>query len=387
MNIINIEAFVLTDKLDQSFYFSQWKYSQRKICLVKITAEDGTTGWGEGYGPADVLAAGVKYLSKYVIGQNPLNSEVIWGTLYRRTLDYARSGILMAAVSAIDVAVWDLKGKILGMPVHQLLGGKKRDKIYPYATGLYFREEKDLTRALADEAIKYKELGYRAIKMKVGLSIKEDVKNVKAVREAIGEDTELYIDANHAYNLREAIKLSRALEDFDIGWFEEPISPEHYEQFAELRNKTSIPVATGECEYLSYGFHRLLKNSAADILQPDICAAGGLTETKKIAALAGTYGIEIIPHSWGTYVAISAAMHFVANLDCIPGRLKKPKFTLEHDRTSNSLRDYLTTPDFEIEDGALVVSDKPGLGVEVNESALEKYLITNEKIIGNELRI
>jgi len=375
MKVNNIEAFVLTDHLKKSFYFSQWEYCQRKICLVKVTAEDGTIGWGEGYGPADVLSGGVKYLSRYVVGQNPLNSEVIWENLYRRTLDYARSGILMAAVSAIDVAIWDLKGKLLGLPVHQLLGGKKRDRIYPYATGLYFREENDLTRALADEAIEYKEMGYKAVKMKVGLSLKEDIMNIKAVRNAIGDNMELMIDANHAYNLPEAIHLARAVEDLNIGWFEEPISPEFYEQYAELRSKTCISIATGECEYLRFGFHRLLQKNAADILQPDLCACGGLTEAKRIAALASTYGVEIVPHTWGSNVAISAAMHFVANLDTIPGRLKMPEFKLEHDCTANGIRDDVTSPDFKIKNGTIIISDKPGLGVEVDERAMEKYLV------------
>lgn len=375
MKIRKIEVFSLKEKLNKSFYFSQWEYQDRKICLVKITSEDGIAGWGEGYGPADVLAAGVKYLSQFVVGQNPLSTEVIWENLYRRTLDYARSGILMAAISAIDVAIWDLKGKILGLPVHQLLGGKKRDTIFPYATGLYFREEDDLAKALADEALMYKDLGYKAVKMKVGLSVEEDIKNVTAVRNALGDNVELMIDSNHAYNLREAIYLSKSLEDLKISWFEEPLLPEFYEQYAELRAKTNIPIATGECEYLRFGFHRLLKNNSADILQPDICACGGLSEAKKIATLASTYGVEIVPHSWGTYVAISAAMHFVANLDCIPGRLKMPRFTLEHDRTANGLRDNLTFPDFEVNNGELVISDKPGLGVEIDEKALKEYLV------------
>jgi len=375
MNIKKVEVFILTDKLDKSFYFSQWEYKERKICLIRITNEDGITGWGEGYGPAEVIASGVNYLSRYLIGQNPLSSELIWESLYRRTLDYARSGVLMAAVSAIDVAVWDLKGKILGLPVHQLMGGKKRDFIYPYATGLYFREEKDLAIALAEEAKMFKDLGYQAVKMKVGLTIEDDIKHVGAVRNAIGEDVELMIDANHAYNLREATYLANALEDYNISWFEEPLSPEYYEQYAELRSKTNIPVAAGECEYLRFGFHRLLKNNSVDILQPDICSCGGLTEAKRIATLASTYGVDIVPHSWGTYVAISAAMHFVANLDCIPGRLNMPNPTLEHDQTENRLRDNVTFPDFEIKNGILVISDKPGLGVEIDEKALEQYCL------------
>lgn len=375
MKIEKVEVFVLTDKLDKSFFFSQWEYCERKICLIKITTESGIVGWGEGYGPADLLASGINYLSKFLISQNPINSETIWEDLYRRTLDFARSGILMAAVSAIDVAIWDLKGKILGLPVHQLFGGKKRDVIYPYATGLYFREEKDLTSALAEEALKYKELGYQAIKMKVGMSVGEDIKNVEAVRNAIGTEVDLMIDANHAYNLQEAIRLAEALEEFRIGWFEEPISPEFYEQYAELRSRTFIPIAAGECEYLRYGFHRLLKNNSVDIVQPDICASGGLTEAKRIATLTSVYGKELVPHSWGTYISLSAAMHFVANLDPIPGRLKMPKFTLEYDQTENGLRDKVTFPDFEFKKGNLVVSDKPGLGVEVDETALKQFII------------
>ncbi|WP_075590518.1 mandelate racemase/muconate lactonizing enzyme family protein [Labilibacter marinus] len=373
MKIKSIEAFVLKDKLEKPFYFSQWSYSDRKICLVKLTTEDGVVGWGEGYGPADVLCAGVKLLSQFVVGMNPLENETIWDVMYRRSLDYARRGILVASISAIDMAVWDAKGKILNVPVHQLLGGKKRDIITPYATGLYFREEKDLTQALADEAVEYKELGYRAVKMKVGMTIEKDIEMVRAVRKAIGDDMELMVDSNHAYNLREAIILSKAIEEYNIGWFEEPVSPEFYDHYAELRKATTIPIAGGECEYLRYGFHQLFKSNAVDIAQPDIAACGGLTEVKKISVLASTYGKEIVPHSWGTYIAISAAMHFISNLENIPGRMFNDNFFMEHDRTDNDLRDRVTIPDFEVKEGKLIVSDKPGLGVEVDEQALLKY--------------
>ncbi len=373
MKIKSIEVFVLNDKLDKPFYFSQWSYSERKICLVKLSTDEGVVGWGEGYGPADVLAAGVKLLSQYVIGMNPLDNETIWDVMYRRSLDYARRGILVAAISAIDMAVWDVKGKILNVPVHQLLGGKKRDIITPYATGLYFREEKNLPKALADEAIEYKELGYKAVKMKVGMTIEKDIEMVREVRKAIGDDMELMVDSNHAYNLREAVKLSKAIEEYDIGWFEEPVSPEFYSQYAELRNATTIPIAGGECEYLRYGFHQLLRSNAVDIAQPDIAACGGLTEVKKISTLASTYGKEIVPHSWGTYIAISAAMHFISNLDNVPGRMFNSNFWMEHDRTDNDLRDQVTIPDFEVKNGEIKVSDKPGLGVTIDEDAFKSF--------------
>jgi D-galactarolactone cycloisomerase len=374
MKIVDVESYVLTDKLEETFYFSQWEYSERKICIVKITTDSGHVGWGEGYGPATVLKAGIDYLRQFIIGMDPLQSEVIWHKLYRRTLDYARRGILMASVSALDVAVWDLKGKILEEPVHLLLGGKKRDELLPYATGLYFRDSTALTDALVEEALHYKSLGYRAIKMKVGLGIEKDIEHVSRVREAIGPDIHLMIDSNHAFNLREAALLARALEKYNLYWFEEPISPEYYKQYAELRSKTSIPIAGGECEYLQYGFLQLLQNNSVDIVQPDICAAGGLTEVKRIAGLADAYGVEVVPHTWGTGIAISAEIHFVSNLNAIPGRLMGPDFLIEYDCTENGLREELTKVDYQFKNGKIIVPDTPGLGFEVNMDVINKYL-------------
>ncbi|WP_430933126.1 mandelate racemase/muconate lactonizing enzyme family protein [Saccharicrinis sp. 156] len=196
---------------------------------------------------------------------------------------------------------------------------------------------------------------------------------VREVRKAIGDDMELMVDSNHAYNLREAIKLSKSIEEYDIGWFEPPVSPEFYNQYAELRNAIIIPIAGGECEYLRCGFHPLLRTNAVDIAQPDIAACSGLTEVKKISALTSTYGKEIVHHSWGTYIAISAAMHFISNLDNVPGRMFNSNFWMEHDRTDNELRDKVTIPDFEVKNGEIKVSDKPGLGVGIDEDALKRF--------------
>ncbi|WP_271784119.1 mandelate racemase/muconate lactonizing enzyme family protein [Aquimarina algiphila] len=375
MKIKSIESFILCDKLKESFSFSQWEYSERRICIVKVTSDTGHVGWGEGYGPASIIKAGIENLTPFLVGQNPLHIETIWNIMYRRTLDYARRGILVSAISAIDVALWDLKGKIMEQPVYLLLGGKKRDSIVPYATGLYFTKNKDLGDALAKEAKEYSDLGYKAIKMKVGLSIEEDIEHVRMVRGAIGPDIDLMIDANHAYNLREAIKLAKAVEPYNIYWFEEPLSPEYYEQYSELRTKTTIPIAGGECEYLRYGFQTLLSSKSVDIIQPDICATGGLTEAKRIATLASVYGAEIVPHTWGTGIAFSAAMHFVTNIDCLPGRLKEPICYIEHDRTENGLREELTNSRMAYENGVIKIDDTVGLGFTVNEDALEKYKI------------
>ena len=373
MKITSIESFILSDTLNQSFYFSQWEYAERRICIVKITTSTGHVGWGEGYGPSGLVEAGIKFLTPFVLGQNPLETETIWEIMYRRSLDFARRGVLVSAISAIDIALWDVKGKILDQPVHRLLGGKKRDTIIPYATGMYFSHSENLAHQLAEEAMKYASQGFKAMKMKVGLGVEEDIAHVKCVREAIGPDVNLMIDSNHAYSLREATQLARAVEPYDIFWFEEPISPEYYQQYAELRSKTSIPIAGGECEYLRFGFQTLLSAQSVDIAQPDICSTGGLTEAKRIATLASVYGVEIVPHTWGTGIAISTALHFVANLDPIPGRMKAPCFYIEYDQTENALRDQLTYSEMRVEKGEIRISDAPGLGCEVNEEILYKY--------------
>ncbi|MEP3210660.1 MAG: mandelate racemase/muconate lactonizing enzyme family protein [Maribacter sp.] len=373
MKISKVEAFVLSDKLQESFFFSQWEYSERRICIVKVTTDDGICGWGEGYGPADVIKAGIELITPLLIGKNPIEQETLWFEMYRKTLDYARRGVLSASISAVDVALWDLKGKVLQQPVSVLMGGQHRQKVVPYATGLYFSKSNKLTQDLADEAKNYVAQGFKAIKMKVGFSIAADVEHVQAVREALGKDIKLMIDSNHAYSLREAAELARKLEGYDIEWFEEPVSPEFYHQYRELRSKTSIPIAGGECEYLRYGFQQLLQNDSVDILQVDICAAGGLTEAKRIATLASTRGVEVIPHVWGTGIAFHAALHFIANLEPIPGRLYPPDLYIEYDRTENGIREALTAPAIQMQDGYIDVPHSPGLGIEIKEDVVRHY--------------
>ncbi|TCI90403.1 mandelate racemase/muconate lactonizing enzyme family protein [Tenacibaculum sp. M341] len=380
MTIEKIETFILKDKLSNSFFFSQWEYAERCICVVKITASNGQYGWGEGYGPAPILKAGVDFLKSHLIGKNPLENEVIWNHLYRKTLDYARRGVLVASISAIDIALWDLKGKILNLPVSTLLGGAFRDKIKPYATGLYFMDPDNPAKHFKEEAESYVKQGFKAIKMKVGLGIEEDYKNVKKVREIIGDDIQLMVDSNHAYSLREATILANKIEPFNISWFEEPISPEFYKQYKELREKTSIPISGGECEYLRYGFHQLFQNNSVDIVQPDICAAGGLTEAKRISALASTYGVDVVPHTWGTAIGIHVALHFIANLELIPGRMKTPDFLIEYDQTENGLRERLTYPKIQMVDGMIEVPKRPGLGIEVDEDVLMEYALSDAEI-------
>ena len=378
MLIEKVESFLVSHSLEKAFSFSQKEYQSRAACLVKVTTDEGSYGWGEGYGPAELVEAGVGYLAPLILNKDPLQRENLWQAMYLHTLDHARRGIVLSALSAIDIALWDLSGKVLEQPVSVLLGGRKREKVRPYATGMYSTDVEDLPQYLADEALSYKEQGFEAMKMKVGFGIEDDLENVRAVRDAVGPEIELMVDANHGYSLREAKRLARAMEPLDIGWFEEPVSPEEYKSYRSLRESTSIPIAGGECEYLRSGFMQLFENQSVDIAQPDICAAGGLTEVKKISTMAQAFGVEVVPHSWGTGIALSAALHLVSNWDMIPGRLHDAVPFVEFDRTENRLRDEVVTPKLVIQQGRLEVPDQPGLGVDVDEDRLNAYLDTHK---------
>jgi D-galactarolactone cycloisomerase len=375
MIIDKVEAFVLSHQLEESFYFSQHRYDTRTICLIRITLDNGLVGWGEGYGPAGLVKAGIEFFTPLILGCSPLAQEELWQSIYLRSLDHARSGVLLSALSAIDIALWDLRGKILNQPVSVLLGGRKRDSVKAYATGLYFTDCDDLTARLAKEARTHKEQGFTAVKMKVGLGVEPDVKNVRAVRAALGPDVGLMIDANHAYSFREALSLAEAVEGSDIAWFEEPLSPEDYEGYTELRGRARIPIAAGECEYLRHGFLRLFKDRCVDIAQPDPCATGGITETKKIADLAQTFGVDFAPHCWGSCVAVATSLHLLSNWDPSPGRLFNREPFLELDRTQNLFREELGYPKFTLRQGKVQVPEGPGLGVEIKYDLVSKYTI------------
>jgi len=375
MKISEIIPYVLNEDLEKEFFFSQWEYSNRKICIVKIICDNGLIGWGEAYGPAPVVKECINYIKQNIIAMNPLESDVIWSKLFRRVHDYGRSGVFLSAISAIDVAIWDIKGKYHKLPVSTLLGGSYREKIRPYATGLYFSDSKTLSKDLCDEAIGYVNDGFKSIKMKVGLNINDDEKNVKAVRDAIGFNIELMIDANHAYSYDEALKLSKRLENMEIKWFEEPLSPEFYDQYSHFKAKSQIPVAAGECEYLRYGFQKLLDKNCIDFLQMDICSCGGLTEAKRISSLSSAKGVKVVPHTWGSGIAFFAAINFISNLEPIPGRLYQDDAYIEYDRTENKIRENIIKNNILMKDGYIMTNTLPGLGIDVDENYLNKIKI------------
>jgi D-galactarolactone cycloisomerase len=375
MKIVLVEPIVLSQRLNEAFSFSQWRYETRSICLVKVTLEDGTVGWGEGYGPAALIERAIQFFAPFIVGKDGFAIGVRWQEMYRRSLDYARSGVFLAGLSAIDIALWDAWAKALNRPLHELLGGARRPAIPLYATGLYFDPLlEEQPERLAAEALSYVRQGFPAIKMKVGMSPKIDLMHVEAVRAQIGPEVRLMVDSNHAYSRREATDLIGQLRPFDITWFEEPLSPEDYRGYAELRRQSPIAIAGGECEYLVHGFRRLMEAEAVDIVQPDLCACGGLTEGLRIAALARAYGVAITPHCWGTQIARAVAAHFTSTIDPTPGRAMEPDTFLECDCTENNLRDEATTTSHRISDGRLHISSASGHGAGFCEERAQHFI-------------
>ncbi len=387
MKIRDITTFSARIALGRErFLSSQCAFPERNSLLVRIETDGGIVGWGEGgqYGPAEPVASCINdVFLPGLLGRDPLERGKIWHELYSASRDFGQKGPYVEAISAIDIALWDIAGKVLGAPVCRLLGGAFRDSVAAYATGCYYRGEAYLDAAgalseLAAEARSYAENGFGMLKMKVGLlSVEQDLARVAAVREAFGPERPLMVDANHAYNSTAAIRMARGLERHDIRWFEEPVPPEDREGYRAVRRASAVPVAGGECEYTRYGFRDLIAGGCVDIAQPDLCVAGGLTEWANIVALAHSFGVFVVPHVWGSGVALAAALHALAALPPFPHTANPVPLqnepVIEFDRNHNPLRDDLLKVPIRLAAGRVPVPRGPGLGIEIDESVLNMY--------------
>ncbi|WP_111977876.1 mandelate racemase/muconate lactonizing enzyme family protein [Algibacillus agarilyticus] len=375
MKIECIRTHHLRCHLDKPFGFSQWFYDQRNVLVIEIVTDSGVSGWGECYGPADVIQSAVeKFYAPRIIGMDAINTDAIWQFMWRASLDFARGGVMMAAMSGIDMALWDAKGKSLGLSVSELMGGRQRDVVPCYATGMYYLDlpEDELLPLLVEEGVGYANEGFKAMKIKVGKNPDFDEKFIYALREAL-PNTELMADSNHAFDLPEAIRIGRALDACKYGWFEEPVSPQHPHFFKQLHEKIDVPIATGECEQTRWGYQKLIENGGVQLLQADLAYCGGPSEALKIRTLASTHGINMIPHVWGTQLNLAAATHFLASAYHEPGRAEPRDLLLEYDRTENPLRDELYSEMVEVKKGQATVPTAPGLGVTIDRNALKTF--------------
>ena len=374
MRITSVRAHVLEAPLSQPFAYARAWYDTRTATIVEVGTDTGLVGWGECYGPARMTAAVVAGIAPWLVGEDPLRTDWLWQEVYGRLRDHGQKGVVIQGLSGIDIALWDLKGKRFGVPAHRLMGGPLRTEVRAYATGLYRRRTGDPVQYLAEEAAGYAREGFGAVKLKVGFGVEEDARVTRAVRAAVGPDVGLMVDANHAYDAVAAIRLGRRIEELDIGWFEEPVPPEDLAGYRDVKAALAIPVAGGECEFTRFGFRELLTSRAVDIVQPDTCAAGGLSECKKIADMAAAFGVRYNPHVWGTGVALAAALQLLAVLPShTPGSLAPVEPMLELDRTEHPIRQALLRQPIEHTGGTVRVPEGPGLGIEVDRDALTRF--------------
>ena len=338
--------------------------------FVEIETDAGITGWGEAVleGHCDAVLACVQEMSTYLIGNDPSRIEDISATIYRAGF-YRGGGVLMSAISGIDQALWDIKGKVFGAPVYELMGGKCRDniKVYSWIGG----DRPSDTGAMAKER---KDAGFTAVKMNATEELqmidtydKVDavLERVAAIRETCGKYFGIAIDFHGRVHKPMAKILAKKLEEFDPMFIEEPVLCENMEVFKEIAACCNIPIATGERLFTKYDFKRLLQAGGVDIIQPDLSHAGGITEVKKIASMAEAYDVAVAPHCPLGPIALSACLNLDAT--CYNAVIQEQSIGI-HYNVGKSVLDYaLNKEDFEFVDGRVQMPTKPGLGVEVNK--------------------
>ena len=344
--------------------------------LVFVECDDGTTGIGASLGHPPTITSIVEgKLAPLLIDEDPLYSERLWektytGSRWRPSIERGytqpredRRGVTLEAISGLDIALWDLKGKLLDQPVYKLLGAV-RDDIRGYASGGW---------APGDEAEAelggYTEQGFDAVKMRVvgsdDFAIENTITRVAAARRGVGDDVDLMVDAHGCLDVSTAIRIAKALEPYDLAWFEEPVSPDDHAGLAEVRRATTIPIATGEREFTRFDFLSLMEKCAMDVVQPDVSRAGGFTEIRRIAAMASARGLRVAPHAWGSGVLFAASIHLAMALPNCP--------ILEVSQAYMPLMTDVFEEDYDIKDGRVHAPQRPGLGFTLREDYAERF--------------
>lgn len=379
MKIVAVRAHCLASALAAPFAFSQGWVKSRGACLVEVQTDAGMTGWGEalcqGLQPPRIAAAAIESaLAPLLVGADPLQIEPLWQRMYMHTRDYGMKGAMIAALSGVDIALWDIAGRSLGQPVWRLLGGAFRERVQAYATGFYRITGQGEAARLAEEARQRAAEGFRFLKVKLGFGVADDLAVMQAVARAIeGQGVRLMIDTNHAYGVADAVRLGRALAPLDLRWYEEPVAAEDLAGYGELRAKLDVPIAGGENEFTVFGFRQLLEARALDIAQPDVCAAGGFTACRHIAALALAHGVQMNPHVWGSSVGQAASLHLICALPVANPSLFAEEPVFEYDCSSHPFREALVDKPLRHQEGWLARPEGPGLGIEIDRKALERF--------------
>jgi len=344
--------------------------------IVKVTTDAGIIGYGE----VDSSPMAVKWaiegpfshtattgLKHVLIGEDPFQTEYLWHKMYRANIYSGRRGIAIHAMSGIDLALWDIKGKALGVPVWRLLGGGFTRSLRPYASSLFGASPAET----GERARKFAARGFTAVKFgwdPMGRDAATDVALVREARAGLGPDLDLMIDAGLVFDAKTAIQRARAFEPYNLFWFEEPLLPDDYIGYAKLSAASTLRIAAGEEESERRSFLELMDVGKIDVVQVDLTRCGGFTEGMKIAALAADRGLPVVNHGFTTYLNVAAALHYLAS---IPNTLDLLEFVEEEGTT---LRHHISSPVRAVA-GRVAVPDAPGLGIEINEEGLQKYRV------------
>ena len=387
MKITSVKSHVLQYDMAEELGYSQQYYAKRSAHLVEVSTDEGITGWGECFGPGNVAIAnkGIveRVIQPMILGDDPLDRDVIWHRVYNLLRDHGQKGMPIQSLSGVDIALWDIAGKLAGMPLHKLIGGAHRTRVKAYGYGMMLKRESALDHAarFRDEAAAIREMGFAAAKMKVGLGPREDVELCKAVREGVGDDFSFMVDANHCYTTSDAFYVGRALEELGAYWFEEPVAPEDLDGYRELRSGLKVNIAGGEAEFNRWRWRQILENRGLDIAQPEVCAIGGISEYLRILALAHAHFTPVINHVWGSAIALATNLQLLAAMPSLPGGMFPWEPLLEFDTTENKFRDKLLVAPLNVQrqvkssDGYVEVPGGPGIGAEPDRDFLKHYEI------------
>jgi L-alanine-DL-glutamate epimerase-like enolase superfamily enzyme len=357
MKITDLQAIPLAIPLRYETPESPWAAGLGRQIIVQVHTDAGISGLGEAfaYGVPLAVCAVIEELKPLLVGADPTQPEILYEQLSQATLLYGRRGLGLFALSAIDIALWDIVGQVKKQPLYKLLGGSESKRLPAYVSLLRYQTPPEVARVI----VRCLEAGFHAVKLH-----QIDLKSVSVAREVAGDRVELMLDVNCPWNVEEALAMARTLAPYHLTWLEEPVwPPDDYHGLAQVRRGAGIPIASGENEGTVYGFASLLAQEAADILQPSVTKVGGISEWRKIAALAVQHGKQVAAHSFYFGPGFVATLHLMAAL---PGctYVEVAGCTLE--------APLLQEP-FDFSDGTVAVPERPGLGVTLNQEVLEKY--------------
>lgn len=344
----------------------------RQCSIIRIRTDDGALGLGEAWGPCRAAAAYLDLVKGYFIGRPVYDHELVAAHILAKHYHFGIQNQMLACLSGLNVAALDAIGHLHGLPVHDLIGGKGRDRIPVYASGGYVTNDPD--NQLEAQMERLQGQGFAAVKIKIGLGPESDALRVAHTREILGDDVLLMVDANGNYTVDLARMSMDRIAGYVIHWYEEPLPPQDVAGLKRLHDRAAIPIATGEALYTAFDFHRVLAGGGVDVVQPDISLMGGIGQARAVATLCQLHNLRLSPHVWGGAIGLAAAVHFMVALPPWPHGDNEPHpALLEYDVGANALRDELLQTPIHYRDGHLTVPEGPGLGVALDPEAVRRF--------------